>query len=56
MSAGVKYRQYAADCLRLVQLTNARQDKTVLAEMLRLAEFTESAGSAAPDGGEKDRP
>jgi hypothetical protein len=43
----------------LAQLTNAPQDKTVLGEMaamwLRLAEFIESAGSAAPDGGEKDR-
>jgi hypothetical protein len=59
MSAGVKYRQYAANCLLLAQVTNAPQDKTVLAEMaamwLRLAEFTESSGSAARDGDEKDR-
>jgi hypothetical protein len=58
MSAGAKYRQCAADCLRLAQFTNAPQDKTVLAKMaamwLRLAEFTESAGSTVPDGDEKD--
>jgi hypothetical protein len=59
MSAGVKYRQCAANCLRLAQLTNAPQDKSVLAEMaamwLRLAEFTESADFTVPHGDEKDR-
>jgi hypothetical protein len=46
MSAGTKYRQHAADCLRLAQLMSAPQDKGLLAEMaamwLRLAEFAES--------------
>jgi hypothetical protein len=57
MSAGTKYRQHAADCLRLAQSTSGPQDKRLLAEMaamwLRLAEFAESAPVAVPDGGKE---
>jgi hypothetical protein len=59
MLVATKYRQHAADCLRLAQLTSAPQDKTVLAQMaamwLRLAEFTESASIIVAAGDEEVR-
>jgi len=59
MCTGAEYRQHAVDCLRLAQLTSAPQDKTVLTELaamwLRLAEFTENAGTTMPNGDEEGR-
>lgn len=58
MSAGVKYRQHAADCLRLAQLSSAPQEKALLAEMaamwLRLAEFAESVALLLSDSDATD--
>jgi hypothetical protein len=60
MSAGTRYRQHAADCLRLAQLASAPQDKGLLAEMaamwLRLAEFAETVADALRDCDDASHP
>jgi hypothetical protein len=47
LTSAEKYRQHAADCLRLAQLVSTPGDRTVLVEMaaawLRLAERASSA-------------
>jgi hypothetical protein len=53
MSKSEKYRQHAADCVRLAQSVSAAGDRAVLIEMaamwMRLPDRAEATGNAASD-------